>query len=62
MELLDSCVTVKLCVDCARVCICHFVASEQLQSSKQGLYSMRLVSVYLCLVRIVEVMLQFESK
>jgi len=59
MELLDFFVTPKLYVDCVRVClvfICHFVAIEQLQSCREGLYSMRLVSVYLCLVRIVEVM------
>jgi hypothetical protein len=55
MELLDFLVTVKLYVEMVCVClvfICHFVAIEQLQ--------LRLVSVYLCLVRIVEVMLQFE--
>jgi hypothetical protein len=37
-----------------------FRSIEQLQSCKEGFCSMRLVSVYLCLVRIVEVMLQFE--
>jgi hypothetical protein len=50
--------TLKLYVDRVRVClvfICHFVAIEQLQSCQEGFHSMRLVSVCLCLVRIVEV-------